>query len=202
MIKQGTIVAILSSLCFSQTASAESLQSSSGVDNETVALESFTEEAEAFKVNVTSNPFYLLFGGVQAAASFRLDSQLAAGPTLSTMSILGSRFLSAGVQGQYHLQDKDVMSGGLILDSSLELTRYSYSDGFGNSESDTGLLATSAVQWQWFYGNGFNMRAGLGLAANFSSAVGDASVVGSSVLLDSGNLVVHAYIDGKIAWAF
>jgi hypothetical protein len=199
MIKTISTAAVLASLLLTQSAVAETAPE----QEDALAVQSENKEVERFDINVTSNPFYLLFGGVQAAASFRLDKKFAAGPTLSTMSVLGSRFSSVGVQGQYHLRDKDVMGKGLVLDSSLEWTTYSFEAFNGESERDNGLLATTSVNWQWFYENGFNFRIGLGVAANMGGLLGDDTVVtGSSVLVDGDSFVVHAYIDAKMAWAF
>lgn len=161
--------------------------------------------SEPFNVNVTSNPFYLAFGGVQAAASFRLENRMAAGPVVSTMNFLGSRMTSIGAQGQYALQGQDVMSDGWIVDSSVQLLSYSFEDFFGESYSHRALLAEGSADWQWFWNNGFNARLGGGVAMQMGLGDGVldySGVAGAGATSIGDSMAMHLFLDGEIAWAF
>ena len=193
------------SLVATTTANANST-TTSGIssDQEDVSVETPTSSKE-FGVNVTSNPFYLFFGGVQAGASFRLNKGMAAGPVVSTMSFLGSRMSSFGAQGQYALQGQDVMSGGWIIDSSVQLLSYSFDDFLGESYSHRALLAEGSADWQWFWSNGFNARLGGGVAMQMGLGDGVldySGVSGAGATSVGDSLAMHLFLDAEVAWAF
>lgn len=196
MNRSTTLAFALASLVYCQVASADT------PTGETAVITDGTK-TPAFNMNVEVNPFFLLFGGIQGALSFRVDKTKAVGPTLSTYGILGTRTTSLGAQGQYSLQDKDVMDDGLILNGSLEFLTYSI-EVFGENYRHNALLATTSVNWQWVYANGFNIRVGGGLAAQagFGDDIDYSSVSGQSLLSVGDNFAMHAFVDAKLAWAF
>lgn len=163
-----------------------------------------SSQEPSFDLNINANPFYLLFGGAHVAASFRLDQENAIGPIVSTMSFLGSRLMTIGVQGQHSLRGQDVMSEGLIIDSSIEFLSYSF-DFFGQTETHRALMAHASVDWQWFYNNGFNMRIGLGLAAQMGLGDGTldySGVSGAGATNLGDSFAAHGFLDADVAWAF
>lgn len=193
-------ISSLAILLASPNASADTIESEEPV----VSVSQSVEEETHYDTNISMNPFYpLLGGGLQGSASFRIDKSLAIGPMASTFSLLGVRTNTIGVQGQYHLKKEDVMGKGLILDNGLEFTTTAV-DAFGQSERYNAVLAHSSVNWQWVYDNGFNIRAGGGLAMQmaFDEDAGYDGISGFSAFSITDNLAGHFFISGKLSWAF
>ncbi|MCM2278684.1 MAG: hypothetical protein NDJ89_11475 [Oligoflexia bacterium] len=115
-------------------------------------------------VNIRVSPLSIMSGNLGSDVDFAVSRKFTVGPTVSTLSAsllaVELKGYNIGARGNLYLTG-DAMSDGWILGPSIGYSSMRVS--LGTEEGTTGKLSLgSLIGYQWIWGTGFNVNAGLG----------------------------------------
>jgi len=158
------------------------------------------------KFNVSTNPFSLAIGIINAQVDYKVHDKITVAPTFYMWNPkVGSTefgFMGYGARVNYH--SKGAYQSGLYGSGVFEYSTFSaeYTDFFGTATGEASMtLFGAAGGYQWFWDNNMNMKLGMGYglasAGDLKMTYGDGSAASAGATIPSFGLIFDLTVGYK-----